>query len=64
KASKLDVALRNGRQGTLRVYGSLEASKEEIVNGLSDKVLYIKATRVVLSVGPANQFAGEKTIGQ
>jgi hypothetical protein len=64
KASILDTTLRRGRQATLRVYGTLDACKEEQVNGYPEKVIYLKASRMVLAVGAANKFAGEKVIDQ
>jgi hypothetical protein len=64
KALTLDATLRRGRQATLRVYGTLDACKEEQVNGYPEKVIYLKASRMVLAVGAANKFAGEKAIEQ
>jgi hypothetical protein len=64
KASTLDTTLRRIRQALLRVYGTLDACKEEEVNGYAKKTIYLKASRMVLSVGAGNKFAGEKVIDQ
>ena len=64
KAQTLDLTLRRSRQAILRVYGSVDTCKEEEVNGIRSKVLYIKASKLVLSVGDSSKFAGEKTIAQ
>jgi hypothetical protein len=63
KASTLDTALRRGRQATLRVYGILDACKEEQVNGYREKVIYLKATRMVLA-GRVGDSAGCRARGR
>jgi uncharacterized protein YecT (DUF1311 family) len=62
KARYLEPTLHGNRQAVLRVYGTLQESREEPVNGSDKKVIYLEATKAVLAVGQANRFAGQKII--
>ena len=62
RAKSLQPMLRSNRQATLRVYGTLKECREEPVNGSDKKIIYLQATKAVLSVGSENKFAGERII--
>jgi uncharacterized protein YecT (DUF1311 family) len=62
RARSLQSMLRSNRQATLRVYGTLKDCREEPVNGSTKKVIYLEATKAILSIGTENKFAGQRII--